>query len=55
MAARLQGLRGSKPAVVVDVSAVCMSLVVQVEASVTGRSFVQGVLPSAYVPMYVIR
>ena len=38
----LVGITGSKPAVVVDVFVVCMLFVVQVEASATGRSFVQG-------------
>jgi hypothetical protein len=36
----LTGITGSKPAVVVDVFVVCMLFVVQVEASVTGLTFV---------------
>ena len=38
----LAGITGSKPAMVVDVFVVCMLFVVQVEASATGRSFIQG-------------
>ena len=38
----LAGVTGSKPAVVVDVFVVCVLFVVQVEASATGRSFIQG-------------
>jgi len=49
----LLGLWVRNPPWFLDVFVVCMLFVVQVEASETGRS--RGVLPSAYVPMCVIR
>ena len=55
MAASLLGLRVRNPPWFVDVFAVCMLFVVQVEASATGRSIVRGSPTEYYVPMYVIR